>query len=404
MRDLNTRSTHGLRRAAHRSRTAGGSLLRRLRSRRLLAVAVLATVTAGLHVGTVAQAVGVINEPMVGMAGTRSGHGYWLVGSDGGIFAFGDASGHGSTGGQRLNKPIVGIAATRDGEGYWLTGADGGVFPFGTAIGLGSVAGLTLNAPIVAIAGTPDGAGYWLAGADGGVFPFGSARGFGSTADRSLNAPIVGMSAAPDGRGYWLAARDGGVFPFGSAQGYGTIAVAHQPVVGIAAAGDGRGYWLVTSDGGVFPFGSAQGYGSTGGLHLNQPIVGIESLPFGYWLVARDGGVFPFGQAGGYGSTGGSAIASDTSAASDPATIERLIRDAAARHGVPSDWMMKIARCESGLNPRAYNHAGPYIGLFQFAPSTFRAHGGTDIYDPVQQAEITATMLSQGGSRAWSCA
>src|SRR3954451_16168590 len=35
---------------------------------------------------------------IVGMAATPSGGGYWLVGSDGGIFAFGDAAFRGSTG------------------------------------------------------------------------------------------------------------------------------------------------------------------------------------------------------------------------------------------------------------------------------------------------------------------
>jgi hypothetical protein len=37
--------------------------------------------------------------------------GYWEVASDGGIFAFGDATFHGSTGGTHPNKPIVGMAA-----------------------------------------------------------------------------------------------------------------------------------------------------------------------------------------------------------------------------------------------------------------------------------------------------
>jgi hypothetical protein len=35
--------------------------------------------------------------------------GYWLVASDGGIFGFGDAAFHGSTGGVHLNQPIVGM-------------------------------------------------------------------------------------------------------------------------------------------------------------------------------------------------------------------------------------------------------------------------------------------------------
>jgi Transglycosylase SLT domain len=87
-----------------------------------------------------------------------------------------------------------------------------------------------------------------------------------------------------------------------------------------------------------------------------------------------------------------------------PGSIEAIIRDAASRHGVSPDWMVKIARCESGLRPHAFNPVGPYYGIFQFLMSTFRAHGGTDIWDPYQQAEITATMLSHGGARAWGCA
>ncbi|MDB5113126.1 MAG: hypothetical protein JWL78_196 [Chloroflexi bacterium] len=85
-------------------------------------------------------------------------------------------------------------------------------------------------------------------------------------------------------------------------------------------------------------------------------------------------------------------------------SVEGIIRAAAARHGVSPDWMVKIARCESGLRPHAFNPVGPYYGIFQFLMSTFRAHGGTDIWDPNQQAEITATMLSHGGARAWGCA
>jgi hypothetical protein len=87
-----------------------------------------------------------------------------------------------------------------------------------------------------------------------------------------------------------------------------------------------------------------------------------------------------------------------------PDSVEGIIRAAAARHGVSPDWMVKIARCESGLRPHAFNPVGPYYGIFQFLMSTFHAHGGTDIWDPSQQAEITATMLSHGGARAWGCA
>ena len=41
-----------------------------------------------------------------------SGHGYWLVGSDGGIFAFGDAPYDGSVAGLALAQPVLGVAPT----------------------------------------------------------------------------------------------------------------------------------------------------------------------------------------------------------------------------------------------------------------------------------------------------
>ena len=74
-----------------------------------------------------------LNKPIVGMAATPDGGGYWLVASDGGIFAFGDARFYGSTGAITLNQPIVGMRATPDGSGYWLVAADGGIFAFGDA-------------------------------------------------------------------------------------------------------------------------------------------------------------------------------------------------------------------------------------------------------------------------------
>jgi hypothetical protein len=78
-----------------------------------------------------------LNNPIVGMAATPSGRGYWLVASDGGIFAFGDAGFYGSTGRITLNNPIVGMAATPSGRGYWLAASDGGIFALGDAPFLG---------------------------------------------------------------------------------------------------------------------------------------------------------------------------------------------------------------------------------------------------------------------------
>ena len=44
------------------------------------------------------------------MAATPDGKGYWLVAADGGVFAYGDATFYGSTGGTRLNRPVIGMA------------------------------------------------------------------------------------------------------------------------------------------------------------------------------------------------------------------------------------------------------------------------------------------------------
>ena len=67
---------------------------------------------------------------VVGIAATRSGRGYWLVASDGAVFAFGDARAFGSAPTRRQqpsSAPIVGIAPTADERGYWLVGRDGSV-------------------------------------------------------------------------------------------------------------------------------------------------------------------------------------------------------------------------------------------------------------------------------------
>ena len=79
-----------------------------------------------------------LNRPIVGMASTPDGGGYWEVASDGGIFSFGDAQFYGSTGNIALNKPIVGMASTPDGRGYWMVASDGGIFSFGDAQFYGS--------------------------------------------------------------------------------------------------------------------------------------------------------------------------------------------------------------------------------------------------------------------------
>ena len=207
---------------------------------------------------------GPLRAPIVGLDSTPSGSGYWLVAADGGVFSFGDARFHGSTGGEKLNLPIVDLASTPSGKGYWLVASDGGVFCFGDADFVGSTGAQKLNRPIVGMASTLSGRGYWLVASDGGVFCFGDARFHGSTGGQRLNSPIIGMCVTASGLGYWLVAADGGVFSFGDARFEGTTAgtVLNRPIVGMAATPSGKGYWLAAADGGISAFGDARFLGA----------------------------------------------------------------------------------------------------------------------------------------------
>jgi hypothetical protein len=78
----------------------------------------------------------------VEICSTPSGRGYWICGSDGGVFTYGDAGFYGSLGNVNLAAPIVGMTATPSGKGYWLLGQDGGVFTFGDAGFYGAATGV----------------------------------------------------------------------------------------------------------------------------------------------------------------------------------------------------------------------------------------------------------------------
>jgi hypothetical protein len=222
-----------------------------------------------------------LNRPVVGIAATPDGGGYWEVASDGGIFSFGNATFHGSMGGRPLNRPVVGIAATPDGGGYWEVASDGGIFSFGDASFYGSMGGVPLREPVVGMAPAPDGNGYWEVAADGGVFAFGSARFLGSMGGTTLRTPVVGLTPTPNGRGYWEAGADGGVFTFGNAPFEGSVPgqgiTARAPISALVGTPDGQGYWEIGWDGALYTYGDAAFLGSLVGLPLAAPVVGAAS-------------------------------------------------------------------------------------------------------------------------------
>jgi hypothetical protein len=84
------------------------------------------------------------------MAPSLAQGGYWLVGSDGGLFAFGAAGFYGSMGATRLNRPVTAVVPGQ--AGYLMVGEDGGAFSFGDVDFFGSLGASPPPSPVVAVA------------------------------------------------------------------------------------------------------------------------------------------------------------------------------------------------------------------------------------------------------------
>ena len=141
----------------------------------------------------------------------------------------------GSTGCLTLNQPVVGMAVFRDAidvgantachtgpeppGGYWMVASDGGVFAFGDAPFLGSTGCIRLNSPVVGMVDSTD---PTTVGANSACLP-------GATA--------AGGSAALQPGGYLMVAADGGVFSFGNVSFAGSLpgsGISVNDIVGIA--------------------------------------------------------------------------------------------------------------------------------------------------------------------------
>jgi hypothetical protein len=85
--------------------------------------------------------------------------------------------------------------------------------------------------------------------------------------------------------------------------------------------------------------------------------------------------------------------------------ILSFIAKAAKKYGQSERVMVRVARCESALDPCAVNRSGPYYGLFQFLKSTWKTtpYGDRDIFDPEAQSLATAWMWKQGRKNEWAC-
>ena len=102
-------------------RRAGNTRRRAAGATGAVAATLLSTLIGGVGRAAAAPPTGagmVLNAPIVAVASTPDGRGYWEGASDGGVFAFGGAGFYGSTGSLHLNAPIVGLTPTSDGRGY----------------------------------------------------------------------------------------------------------------------------------------------------------------------------------------------------------------------------------------------------------------------------------------------
>src|SRR5581483_5704397 len=237
--------------------------------------------------------------------GARSG--YWMVGTDGRVYGFGDSKAMGDAP-PSPGATAVDIKATPSGNGYWVIDSAGKVTPFGDATfhGQPPPGALRPGERVTSLSPTATGAGYWVFTTLGRVLPFGDAVSYGDMSGTKLNGPVLGSIPTSSGKGYYMVASDGGIFAFGDAVFQGSMGGTrlNAPVEGLVPAGPGRGYWLVASDGGIFAFGGAPFKGSMGGTKLNKPVVGMVPFADGYLMVGADGGIFDFSSAPFLGSLG----------------------------------------------------------------------------------------------------
>lgn len=101
-----------------------------------------------------------------------------------------------------------------------------------------------------------------------------------------------------------------------------------------------------------------------------------------------------------------------------PEVIQRMIREAAPKHGLSVERMLRIAKCESTFNPNAVNKnyyagGGHPSGVYQYLPETWNRIGGRSPYgvgagpdsrfDPQHNINVTMWAYANGYAGEWEC-
>ncbi len=91
---------------------------------------------------------------------------------------------------------------------------------------------------------------------------------------------------------------------------------------------------------------------------------------------------------------------------------ELAIHQAALEFNADAAFLLRVARCESRMDPNAIGDHGMSLGLFQFQAATFLGYARlsglgyslADLGDPHAQIRLAAWAFANGRSSAWSCA
>ncbi len=85
--------------------------------------------------------------------------------------------------------------------------------------------------------------------------------------------------------------------------------------------------------------------------------------------------------------------------------IVDIIYAAADQYGQPREDMLRVAICESALDPNAVNSSSGVSGLFQFRLSTWATtpFASQSVFDPTANAKAAAWMWSVGRRNEWAC-
>lgn len=83
----------------------------------------------------------------------------------------------------------------------------------------------------------------------------------------------------------------------------------------------------------------------------------------------------------------------------------QIIYAAADKYGQPRADMLRVAQCESVLDPNVINPYSGASGLFQFMPGTWATtpFANQNIFDPVANAEAAGWMWQNGRRNEWVC-